>query len=97
MYLEYLQIKNNCKPENQVILLMVTDSEKWHYLALKSERTFDGEKWHNRPATSLSRLLRGITSNHNGDIYYLNCFHSCRTDNILKKHEKVLMNMVTVM
>ena len=76
---------------------MVTDSEKWHYLALKSERTFDGEKWHNRPATSLSRLLRGITSNHNGDIYYLNCFHSCRTDNILKKHEKVLMNMVTVM
>ena len=28
--------KYNIKCENQVILLMITDGEKWHYLAVKS-------------------------------------------------------------
>ena len=59
--------------DNQVILLMITDGEKWHYLAVKN----------------LRRLLRGITSNHNGDFYCLNCFHSYSTENRLKKHERV--------
>ena len=27
--------KHNLKRENQVILLMITDTEKWHYLAVK--------------------------------------------------------------
>ena len=40
---------------------MITDGKKWHYLALKSERTFDGQKWRNHAVTSLSRLLRGKT------------------------------------
>ena len=35
---------------------------------------------------SLSALLRGITSNHDGDFYCLNCFHSCSTKEKLKKH-----------
>ena len=65
--------KYSRKHENLVILLMITDGEKWYYLAVKN----------------LSRLLRGITSNHNGDLYCLNCFHSYCTDNKLKKHEKV--------
>ena len=65
--------KHNFKRENQVILLMITDGKKWHYLAVKS----------------LSALLRGITSNHNGDFYCLNCFHSYSTKEKLKKHEKV--------
>ena len=65
--------KHNFKCENQVILLMITDCKKWHYLAAKS----------------LSALLRGITSNHNGDFYCLNCFHSYNTKNKLKKHERV--------
>ena len=64
-------------------LLMITDGKKWHYLALKCVRTFDGKKLYNRPVKCFSRLLRGITSNHNGDFYYLNCFHSYRTDNKL--------------
>ena len=38
---------------------------------------------------SLSSLFRGITSNHNGDFYCLNCFQSCSTKNKLKKHERV--------
>ena len=34
-------------------------------------------------------LLRGITSNHIGNYYCVNCFHSYNTENKLKKHEKV--------
>ena len=54
-------------------MLTITDGEKWHYLAVKS----------------LPALLRGTTSNHNGDFFCLNCFHSYSTENILKKHERV--------
>ena len=52
--------KYNRKQENQVVLLMITNSEqsdkahKWHYIALKSVHTDDG---FNRPIRSLSRLL----------------------------------------
>ena len=59
--------KHNFKRGYQVILLMITDSKKWHYLVVKS----------------LSALLRGITSNHNGDFYCLDCFHSYSTTNEL--------------
>ena len=45
--------KSNCKRKNHVILLMITDGEKYHYLAVKI----------------LSRLLYGITSNHHGAFY----------------------------
>ena len=37
----------------------------------------------------MSSLFKGTTSNHDGDFYCLNCFHSYRTENKLKKHEKV--------
>ena len=57
--------KYNLNRENQVILLMITDGKKWHYLAVKN----------------LSALFRGITSNTNGDFYCLNCVHSFRTQN----------------
>ena len=63
--------------------------KKWHYLALKSERIFYGEKWCNRVVTSFSRLLRGMTSNHHGDFNCLNCYHSHSTETRLKKHEEV--------
>ena len=61
----------------KVILLMITDkNNRWGYLAVKS----------------LSELLRGITSSNNGDVYCLNCFHSYRTLNKLKKHERLCNN-----
>ena len=50
--------KYNRKRENQVVLLMITNGEKWHYIALKSERTEDG---FNRPIKSLYKPFRGIT------------------------------------
>ena len=68
--------KYNLIRENQVILLMITDGEKWHYLAVKR----------------LSALFRGIAGNNNGDFYCLNCFQSYTTENRLKKHEKVCEN-----
>ena len=68
--------KHNLKRKNQVILLMITDGKKWHYLAVRS----------------LSALFREITSSNNGDFYCLNCFHSSRTLNKLKKHERVCNN-----
>ena len=37
----------------------------------------------------LSALLRGIASNHVVDFYCLNCYHSYRTKEKLKKHERV--------
>ena len=81
--------KYNHKHKNQVVLLMITDGKKWNYIALKGERTDDG---FNRPIKSLSRLFRGITSNHCGDFYCLNCLHSFRTDNALKRHERLCDN-----
>ena len=41
---------------------------------------------------SISILLRGITSNNHGDFYCLNCLHSYKTKQKLKKHEKVCNN-----
>ena len=46
-----------------------------------SEHTNDG---FNRLVRSLSRLFRGITSNHDGGFYCLNCLHLFRTDKVLK-------------
>ena len=58
-------LKYNNEGDNQVNLLMITDeTNNWHYLAVKS----------------ISGLLRGITSNHNGDFYSLNCFHLYTTE-----------------
>ena len=75
--------------KNQVVLLMISDDEKWHYTALKSEPTEDGFI---RPGKSLCRLFRRITSNHDGEFYYLNCLHSFRTGNALKKYERLFEN-----
>ena len=35
------------------------------------------------------KSLSVLSVNHDGDLYYLNCFHSYRTKEKLKKHEKV--------
>ena len=47
--------KYNYKRDNQVVLLMITDNEKWHYRAVKS----------------VPGLLTGITSNRDADFYCL--------------------------
>ena len=37
----------------------------------------------------MSRFFRGITANNHGNFYCLNCLHSFRTDNALKRHERL--------
>ena len=54
--------------------------------------TDDGKNYHYLAVKSISVLLRGITSNNHGDFYCLNCLHSYRTKEKLKKHEKVCNN-----
>ena len=46
---------------------------------------------------SISGLLRGITSNHNGNFYCLNCFHSYTTMNNLKSLKRYVKIMIFVM
>ena len=48
---------------------MISNGENWHYLAVKS----------------LSRLLRGITSNHDGDYYCLILFSRSNGNMFLKE------------
>ena len=66
----------NNKRKKQVILLMITDGKKWHYLAI----------------TNLSALLQGKSSNHYKDSYWLNCFNSYTSKNKLKEHEEIRNN-----
>ena len=56
---------------------MLTEHQKnWHYLIIKK----------------MSRLTRGITSNHHGDFFCRNRMHSFRTNNTLKNHERLCLN-----
>ena len=70
--------KNNLTHERQIILLMIGDGQKWHYLVVKNS----------------SGLLRGITSNHKEDFYCLKIvlFHTYRTKNKLESHKKICEN-----
>ena len=63
--------KHNLTCKSQVILLMITDAGKWHYLAVKN----------------LCALFKGTTSENNGGFYYLNCLHLHRTKDKLNKYE----------
>ena len=73
--------KHNLTREKQVILLMISDGEKWHYTAV----------------TRLSVLLRGVTGNNNGDFYCLNYFHAYRTKNNLKHIKRYGKIMIIVL
>ena len=55
---------------------MITDGEKWQYLAVKS----------------LSRLLRRITSKNNAHYYCINDLHLFRKQNKTKSNESVCKN-----
>ena len=71
--------KQNLTCNKQVILLIVTDGEKWHYLVVK-----------HLPGL----LLTGIASNHKEDFYCLNCFRLYRTRNKIEAHKKIFENHI---
>ena len=64
------------KRKKRVILLMITDGIKWHYLAV----------------TNLPALLERKLLNYHGDFYCLNCFNSYSAKNALKEHEEICNN-----
>ena len=76
--------KHNSNREKQVILLIVLNEQKWHYLAVKSRVTY-------------SELLRGITSKHCRNFYCLNCLHSFVTEKNLNRIKKYLKIKIFVM
>ena len=59
---------------------MISNGENWDYITVKN----------------LSRLLRGITSNHDGDFYCVNCFYPYRTKNKLVAHKKYVKIVIIV-
>ena len=61
--------------------MFTDDDENWHYLAVKK----------------LSRLLRGITLNNDGDFYGLNCFHYTEQKKHLKNVKNYAKIIITVM
>ena len=73
--------KHNLTREKQVILLMISNDENWHYLTVKD----------------LPGLLKGITSSHKEYFYCLDSFHSYRTKNKLKDIKKYLKIIIIVM
>ena len=56
------------KRKKQVILLMITDGKKWHYLAV----------------INLSALFKEKLSNHKGDLYCSNCFNPYTTRRVTR-------------
>ena len=69
--------KHNLKRENRVILLMITDGEKWHYLAVKKT----------------SKLLKGATSKYKEDFYCLNSLDSYSTKSIKQYVKIMIIGM----
>ena len=74
IYTDYVS-KRNSNLEKQVILLIISNGGKWHYLAVKK----------------LSALLTGIASKNNGDFSCLNCIRLEQKTNLnrIKKHVKI--------
>ena len=60
----------------KVILLMIPNEEGWHSLEVKK----------------LPALLRGITSKHDSNFYYLNCLYSFRSRSKLESQTKAREN-----
>ena len=73
--------RHNLTREKQVILLIITDGEKWHCLVVKN----------------LSGLLRGVTSNHHGDFIVKIAFTRIAQKIDLKHIKKYAKTMIIVM
>ena len=62
----------NTNYEKEVMFLMISNEEGWHYLAVKK----------------LLALLREIVYKYHGDFYCLNCLHLFATESKLESHKK---------
>ena len=57
--------KHNSDHKKKVILLIISTGEGWHYLEVRKLPTLSTE----------------VTSKHDGDFHFLNCFHSFAAEN----------------
>ena len=85
-------------------ILYVPHNTKKIHIAYKSRHDLTREEQvilliteHCLVVKKLSGLLRGVTSNHHGDLYCLNCFHSYSTKNKLEARKKCVKTMIIVM
>ena len=62
--------------KNELFILIIPSGNGWYYLAVKE----------------LSALLRGTTSKHHTDFYWLDCLCSIATKNKIESHKKVYEN-----
>ena len=72
IYIYILLMFQNTNYEKEVIFLMISNEEGWHYLAVKK----------------LLALLREIVYKYHGDFYCLNCLHLFATESKLESHKK---------
>ena len=82
----------NDKRDNQVILLMITTA-----IDYDDDNDDRFKNWHYVEVKSIPKLFRGITSNHVGDFYCLNCFQSYTTKKGLKSMKEYVKIMIFVM
>ena len=68
--------KHNSNSEKQIVSWSIL---RWRKMTLSCTK-------------KLPVLLRGITSKHHSDFYYLNCLHSFATKNRLESHKNLCKN-----
>ena len=83
---EYIS-KFNFTRKKQIVLLKISNGDRWHFLALKSEQEENSDCM--KPTKSFSRLMRDISSNVHGNHYCFGCFHSFRCKSTLEKHTEL--------
>ena len=83
---EYIS-KFNFTGKIQVVLLKISDGDKWHFLALKSKKEENSDCV--KPIKSFSRLMRDISSNSYENYYCFGCFQSFRCNSTLEKHTQL--------
>ena len=82
-------------------LLLMLSFKKWIYVLptfqnttkIMRNRSFINDSKQGRMTFPCSKkllaLLRGITSKHDGEFYFLNCLHWLRTKNKIELHKKL--------
>ena len=60
---------------------------KTHFRAFEPSNSSNDQKRHQLAVKRLSRLIRKVTSNHDGDYNYINCLYLFVTESKLQSHE----------
>ena len=83
---EYIS-KYNFTRKKQIALLKISNGERWHFLALKSEQEENSDCM--RPTKSFSKLRRDISSSVHESHYCFRCFHSFRCNSTLENYTRL--------